>query len=103
MPSCIKSFVLPIAYCLTVISDQGALLAMLASLNQEKTKFAQFFAKWIEYSGKMQNGRVKDLCYMGQASLLKLTQADGELGALRVQQPRPSWMSADTPRKEMLL
>lgn len=73
MPSCVKSFVLPIAYCMTVIADQGTLIGLLSSLNQETPKIAQFFAKWIEYSGKMQNGRVKDLCYMGLASLLKLT------------------------------
>ena len=76
MPSCIKSFVLPIAYSLTIIQDQGALLALLASLSQDKAKLAQFFSKWIEYSDKMQNGVIKDLCYLGQASLLRLTQAD---------------------------
>ena len=40
MPSCIKSFVLPIAYSLTIIQDQGALLALLASLSQDKAKLA---------------------------------------------------------------
>ena len=59
-------------------------------------------AKWIEYTPKI-TGKAQDLSYAGLTALLKLTLAQQEFGALKVTQTRPSWMSADTPRKEMLL
>ena len=73
MPSCVRSFVLPIAYTLALIGDQTLLLHLLNSLfNGQTASLCAFFAKWIEYTGKM-TGRARDVCYLGQASLLRLT------------------------------
>lgn len=99
MPSCVKSFVLPIAHVMrTLKNTPDTLLQMLNSLfDSNNEELGKFLAKWIEYSPKM-TGQAKDICYEGLASLLHLTQSNNALGALKLSKPRPSWMSEDTPR-----
>lgn len=56
MPSCVKSFVLPFAYTLTVIGDNDTLLMLLNSLftgPNQKVNLCSYLAKWIEYTGKI--------------------------------------------------
>ena len=68
MPSCVKSFVLPFAFLLTVISDNDALLVLLQNLfsgESQHSNVGAFLAKWIEYTTKIPNGRAKEIFYLG--------------------------------------
>lgn len=103
MPSCVKSFVLPIAHILMTVGHADMLLQMLHGLfDGNSEELGKFLAKWIEYTPKM-TGYAKDICYEGLASLLRLTQTNNALGSLKLSKPRPSWMSADAPRQQMML
>ena len=75
MPSCIKSFMLPIAFVLASINDNGTVLQVLSSLftgDGAKDKMCAFLAKWIEYGPKM-TGLAKDYCYAALTQILRLT------------------------------
>ena len=58
-------------------------------------------AKWIEYTPKLTT-EASQVSYLGLAAVLKLTQVDQTLGALKVSKPKPSW-STSTEIKEVQL
>lgn len=50
-------------------------------------------AKWIEYTPKLTT-EASQVSYLGLAAVLKLTQVDQTLGALKVSKPKPSWSTS---------
>ena len=54
MPSCVKSFVLPVAFALTTVKDTGDLLQLIGGLfGADKDSLCAFLAKWLEYTPKL--------------------------------------------------
>ena len=73
MPSCVKSFVLPVAHVLRTVQQADSLLHMLNGLfDGNNDLLGKFIAKWIEYAPKI-TGVAKDVSFEGLASLLRLT------------------------------
>ena len=60
------------------------LLNSLFQGENQKANLCAFLAKWIEYTGKIPGGKAREICYLGQGSLLVLTQQNQELAGLRV-------------------
>ena len=75
LPSCVRSFCLPIAYAMSVEKS----LDLLKALGDLPT----LLWTWIEYTPKFTDDASK-LSYMGLASVLKLTQNNIEFAALRI-------------------
>ena len=76
MPSCIKSFILPIAFQAHLDPTECSAL-----LNNLKVDRVAFLNKWIEYTPKFPS-EAAHICYLGLLSVLLATASDLELAAV---------------------
>lgn len=69
LPSCIKSFILPIAYNAAMIPDTVAYLGSL------QVDLASLLTKWIDYTPKF-SSEAATISYQGLLAIFKATVSD---------------------------
>jgi len=87
MPSCIKSFILPIAYLLynqfTGSMTEVSTGQLMAHLGERGVQVADFLGKWIDFVPKFTEDSVR-LSYLALCQVLRLTVEDVNFASLKI-------------------
>ena len=89
MPSCVRSFALPVAYAISQERNAVELLQVLGA------DLPTLMWKWIEFTPKF-TSEAGQVSYMGLAAVLRATRGNNELAAVRVKKGGEYSTSADT-------
>lgn len=73
MPSCVKSFILPIAFCFHKLSKKiTTVLEILSVMGNQGVSIPDLLHKWIEYTPKFTDDSTR-VSYLGLLTILTAT------------------------------